>query len=66
MLPHSPSTPVIDPVHDARVKKIETTYAKFLQVLEVLSKKQQQVITDALAELNQKQIQDIHGTSSSN
>ena len=50
---------VNDPTHDPRVKKIELVYKKFLDTLEGLSREQQQVITDALSELNHRQIEAV-------
>lgn len=49
----------IDPLNDGRVKKIESIYTKFLATLDTLNKEQQQIITQAMHELNRKQIEAV-------
>lgn len=49
----------IDPLNDGRVKKIESIYTKFLGTLDTLNKEQQQIITQAMLELNRKQIEAV-------
>lgn len=49
----------IDPLNDGRVKKIETIYTKFLNTLDTLSKEQQQIITQAMLELNRREIEAV-------
>ncbi|MEK7540419.1 MAG: hypothetical protein AAB558_04180 [Patescibacteria group bacterium] len=49
----------IDPLNDGRVKKIESIYIKFLDTLDTLNKEQQQIITQAMLELNRKQIEAV-------
>lgn len=48
-----------DPTTDPRVEKIELIYKRFLETLEGLSKEQRQVIQEALAELNHRQITEV-------
>lgn len=43
-----------DPLYDPKVKKIETTYQKFLNTLHVLSQEQQRIIADAVAQLDER------------
>lgn len=50
---------VNDPTSDPRVEKIELIYKRFLETLEGLDKEQRQVITEAMAELNHRQIEEV-------
>lgn len=49
----------IDPLNDGRVKKIESIYTKFLTTLDTLNQEQQQIITQAMLELNRREIEAV-------
>lgn len=49
----------IDPLNDGRVKKIESIYTRFLGTLDTLTKEQQQIITEAMLELNRREIEAV-------
>lgn len=53
------SVTVNDPTSDPRVKKIEFVYKRFLDTLEGLNHEQQQIIAEAMSELNHRQIETI-------
>lgn len=53
------SPQMIDPLNDGRVKKIESIYTRFLTTLDTLTKEQQQIITEAMLELNRREIEAV-------